>query len=380
MSHHYELQIKDHSGIVQSVITQWDRLEFRHHLNDISTLTLRLDRNNPQVSNLLTDYQIEVWRSFHSSSVDIDRYKEWEGFIRAGVDDIPESGDQQFISRALGYNFLLAGRHILYPSGSSQAQKSAVAETVMKEFVDENAGPGATSPPRLLAAGAFSGLTIEADQARGSNWTGARAYRNLLSVLQEISEANGFDFGIVGTGAATFEFRAKPAPWGSDRSDAGLDPSTGLNGAGNAPVIFNLERGNVRNLTYTLNRMTEVNAAIALGQGIEDDREVIQRTDAAAIAVSPWNRREGTRQANRESATAGLNAIGDAMLDELKARETLDFAVLQGGGVFYGRDYFLGDLVTGTLDTDVNVDKKIVGVAITVAQGDEIIQLELEDV
>jgi len=76
----------------------------------------------------------------------------------------------------------------------------------MKEFVSQNAAASATAPPRLFD-GVLAGLTVQADGATGVSWTGARAYRNLLEVLQGIANDTGaMDFDVVGNGAAAYLF------------------------------------------------------------------------------------------------------------------------------------------------------------------------------
>lgn len=213
----------------------------------------------------------------------------------------------------------------------------------MKAYVEENAGPSATAPPRLYD-GVTPGLLVTPDNGTGLTWSGARSWRNLLDVCQEIALATGIDFAVTGSGPATFDFIAKPSPLGTDRSTAGLDPVTGLNAAGNAPVVFALGFGNMTEPSYSVSRTDEVNAVIALGQGTGAGRETVESTDAMAVALSPWNRREATRQGNNESSTAALTSLADALLQELGARTTFSFRVMQTVGVRYGRDYGVGDI------------------------------------
>jgi hypothetical protein len=248
----------------------------------------------------------------------------------------------------------------------------------MKEYVDENAGPSATLVPRLLESGVTSGLSIEADAAGGAVWSGAKAFENLLTTIQEISAAVSLDFGIVGVGVALFEFQVRPI-WGDDRSTVGLVHATGLNGAGNAPVVFALEYGNMINPKYRKSRTDEVNAVISMGQGLAGNRLLTLRTDAAAIAESPWNLKESSRGASDEYTTAQQQSGGDAYLADNQAKETFEFEIVQTPGSLYGREYFFGDLVTARYKS-IERNKKIVGVKITVEGPNETIDVELSDV
>ncbi len=379
MAPRYSVRIKDVAGALVAEITDWYSLSFTHRVNGVGSYNLQIDGDLNVINQFVLDGQIEIWRSDLVASPVIARYLEYEGFHRTPVRQTTGDGRSLFSSIGANYDHLLTRRIILYPPGSVQVAKAAVGETVIKEYVDENAGPGATTPPRLLSAGNMIGLTIQADGAVGLVWTGSRAYRNLFDVIAEVGKESNIDFGIVGTGPATFEFQAKLAPWGDDRTTVGLNPATGLNAAGNAPVIFSLSFGNMDTPVYSLNRGQEVNAVLALGQGQEADRLIVERTNVVAIAESTWNRMEASRQGNMETAVAGLQSVGDEALEALQAKETFGFQALQIPSTLYGRDYFLGDLVTARYK-NIERNKKIVGVTVTVAEGNENISLELSDV
>ena len=74
-----------------------------------------------------------------------------------------------------------------------------------------------------------------------------------------------------------------------------------------------------------------------------------------------------------------LEDIGDAALDNLQARETFNFQTVQIPGLLYGRDYFTGDTVTARY-LDIERNKQILGVSITVQEGREDIDVILGDV
>jgi hypothetical protein len=229
----------------------------------------------------------------------------------------------------------------------------------MKEYVDENCGPSATNPPRL-DDGVTAGLTIEADAASGDNWEGSKAYINILSVCQDIANKSGIDFKVRGNGAAAFIFRVYDEQLGDDRSVVGLDSVTGLNGAGNPPVIFTLHRGNMGEPVYSLKRMAEGNFCFVLGEGIEADRDIVPRSVPDAIDDSPWNKKEFSRDARNRSTTTGYEDAGDSALEENQAEETFSFRPIQVESTLYGRDYFFGDIITGRYQ-DIEKNKKLVG-------------------
>jgi len=377
MAARYQVIIRNQAGAQVAILTEWITLDYSLRLNDVGGYTLEINGELAAVDDFVVDGQIEIRRRDQDASPEIEWYTDFHGFQRTRQQRTEQDGRSVFASQGADFKHLLARRAILFRDTTSGAAKTGPGETVMKAYVNENAGPGATAPPRLFN-GVFAGLTIQADGAAGSAWDGNKPYRPLLDTLREIADATDVDFDLVSTGGATFEFQAQVAPLGVDRTTIGLDPLTGLNGAGNPPVIFSLDFGNMEIPALTTHRLNEVTAAIVLGQGAEGNREVVQRA-SAATADSPWNRIEGIRLANQVDAVAGLNAMGDAMLQELQARIVFSFQALQIPATLYGRDYFLGDQVTARYATTER-NFQITAVAVRVAEGREDIQIEVSDV
>lgn len=376
----YQVVVKNHFGVQVALLTEWVRLEYTRRVNapDTHVLVLPADLNIAEElhHDSSTDYQIEVWRR---DSTVIPAYPwtlDYEGFHLSSVHEVSEAGRQRVTSYGRGYDDLLVRRAVLYPSGSAGSAKSGPGETAMKAFVEENAGASATAPPRLYA-GVTAGLTVEATVGGGAAWEGARAWRNLMEVVQDIAHATLVDFKVVGNGTAAFQFRAHAYPWGIDRSTQGLEPATGRNAAGNSPVIFSYSFGNMRQSTHSHSHTDEANVVVMLGQGLEDARETVAREDPTAQGLTPWNRREITRNANQESTVAGLEAAGDTLLHDLQAREVFHFAALQAGQWLYGRDYQLGDIVTAHHTTDRHF--QIVGVTVVVEAGRETVTLDVRE-
>lgn len=377
MSARYEVRIYDQLGAVQAVLTEWRVLTYSNRVNDIGTYNLEMDGDSSSVDLFEIDGRVEIRRRDIDASPTIDWNVDFAGLHRVETRRYNEEGLSLYNSAGASYEHLLTRRGIAFRKGSAGANKSGVGETVMKDYVRENVGVGATAPPRLFD-GVTPSFTVEADLVAGSDWEGERSFRNLLETLRDISETTAIDFEVVSTGAVSYEFRARPFPLGDDRTTVGLDSTTGLNGAGNAPVVFSLDFGNMQRPDYTLNRMSEATAVIVLGQGIEGDREIIERTNLA-INVSPLNRFEAFQDGSQDEALAALQDIGDAALDKLQARETFNFQTVQIPGLLYGRDYFVGDTVTARFK-DIERNKQILGVTISVQEGREDIDVILGDV
>ncbi len=374
MATRYQIILRNQAGAQVAIFTRWRSLLYNLRLNDVGQYQLEIDGELAVINSFVLDGQVEIRRRDIDATPEIPWYTDFAGFHRTEGRRHNDLGASIFSSSGPDYKHLLSRRAILFRDSTAGAGKSGPGETVMKEYVNENAGPGALAPPRVFD-GVFPGFTIQPDGGAGSNWEGNKPYRPLLATLREIADATGVDFDVVATAAATFQFQAKAEPLGLDRTTTGLDPTTGLNAAGNAPLVFSLDYDNMGRPNYTLHRIQEITAAIVLGQGGEGNRVLVERT-SGAVGDSPWNRIEAVKNANQDDAAAALDARGDAFLQELQARESFSFDALQVPSTLYGRDFFMGDRVTARYQT-IERDYQIVAVNVRVQEGVEEIAIEV---
>lgn len=383
----YYITLKNQSGEIVAIFTDWLSLHYQRTINDVWTYSLSFrDNGDARLGLFELDGQVEVWRSIPGT---LDWYPEFEGFHRKVVRDTNEKGEKTYESHGVGYNDLLARTTIAYKGGTIRSDKSDAAETVMKEYVDENCTPTGdlTVVGRLnydddlgafLYNSALPGFTVETDGGNGSTWTGSRPCENLLDVLQDIANFSNIDFQVVGTGEAQFEFRTYVGQLGSDRTFGNPD--------GNVPVVFSIPTGNLQSVEYSYDRISESNAVIVLGKGDASTRTTLTRADTNAIDDSPWNRREVARPATNYDdlyETYSLRTAGDEFLEELRGKETFSFFPLQRPNSLYGVHYFLGDRITGRYE-DIERNKRLVSMEATVEHRQnvqaEIITLKFADI
>jgi len=348
------VRLKSAAGALVAIIDDYEGFTLSKFVNSAGGWALRMNGNDAKAALFELDGQIEFWRRDQEHSVVWTL--EYEGLVR-WAHWYTANGALMYEAGGRGYIDLLNRRIINAASGAAGAAKTGVAETVIKAFVDEQCGPTA-------GARAQTGLTIQADAAGGSSVTLGRAYRNVLEVCQEIARIGGGDFDVVGTGAATYQFRWYTGQRGTDRS---------------ATVFFSLDWGNMAEPHLRYAYQDEITAVLVGGQGEGAARTTAWRTDATRIAASTWNRIEAFTDARQETATAGLNAKGDQVLDENAFKRTLDFKVLQIPGCAYRAHYVLGDLVTARFLT-YSGTQKIKSLLFDVNRDDEQIDVGLEDV
>lgn len=383
MAARYQIWLKDQSGTRVAVFEDVRQLRYSHRVNSPGSLVFAIDGNDTRVALFETDGQVELYRRDQDNG--IDWYLEWEGFYISQTDSTDANGRRTFTAYSTGYLDLCARTIVAYKASTAYADKTGTCSTIMREFADENIGPGATVGPTnpgvdgRLVDGVLPGVSIGADPVAGGTWSGARAYKNLLDVLQGMANQCGVDFDVVGTGAATFVFNVYDGQRGTDRTVTGLVRATGLNAAGNAPVVFALLLGNMAIPSYSYARDGSTNHVYVLGQGSDDTRTVITRASGADVVASPWNRREISRNGSNESSAAALQSLGDAVLAANAPRESFSFQVLQVPGCLYGLHYTWGDRVTARYG-DIERNLRIVGIQATISPDGEDIQAEIAEV
>jgi hypothetical protein len=361
----YQVRLKNQAGVNVAIFDDWRSLQWQSVVNDKGFYSLTLDANDARLPLFEPDGQIEIWRSIPGN---LAWSLAFEAHVEDAYDSLAENGNRQYVSVGSGYNGVLGRRTISAYSDTARANKSGTAETVMKAYVNENIGPGATFPARPMQSGVMTGLTVEADSAAGNTWTGQRGQQNLLETLKKIAIIGEVDFAVVGTGPATYEFRVYPDQLGIDRTTVGLDPATGLNAAGNIPVVFSPMLNNVRSMEHTIKYGDSFNAVFVWGQGVGSLRALRLRTDPVGVGVSPIGLREFSRSGGSQTTNANLDQMGDEDLEKYKARDELTFTPLLNEQTLYGVHFNVGDRVTSDYFGYIS-HKRIVGVKGDIASG-----------
>lgn len=354
----YYLLLRNQFGATVAQFDHWRYLRYVKKVNSSHQVQVNLGSNDTRRDLVLLDTQLEVYRQYPGGAW----YKDCESFHRSENRGVSSTGRRFFNSYQRGYVDLLNRRIILGYAGTAYSDKAGAAETVMKDFVDDQMVGGAI-------ARAMANFTIQADGGQGNAVTAKRAWRNLLEVVQSlVDEVGGGDFDVIGTAPANFQFRFYFGQRGQDRRLG--------NTVGNPPVVFSLANGTLAEASVTLNRMGEINAAYVGGQKRGSGRDLELRTNAAAILDSPFNRMEAFRDASDEPTAAGLQDRGDDVLQQNQAIEEFNFDLAQSPGLVYGRDYCVngdvGDLVTIDFE-GLLIDKKIVSVDVRVERREEIV-------
>jgi hypothetical protein len=359
----YELWLTSDTGRRIQLIDDATHLVYSRKANDIGWLRIQLPATFDD-KLLKPDRMIQVWRQPAGGTLALWRpyfIRRWQFMTIDGEDTLAVWGQDP--------NVILSWRLVAYYAGESESTKTGNAGDLMKSIVDENML--ATAP---TAREYTTYVTKQVDLSDGASLTRSFAWRNVLEVCQELSEGSReaatdifFDMQVsnVGGDSISFEFRTFTNHIGVDRT------------TGSKRVIFDQERGNMRNPSLEYDYTEEANYVYVLGQGHEGSREQNEVSDSTAGNVSFWGRKEGYADGRLETSTTGLQDIGRAKLRQMRRRIYFAADPMDTKGTRFGREWNFGDKVTARY-RGIEVEPIISSVQVEVSDGAERINARLE--
>lgn len=219
-------------------------------------------------------------------------------------------------------NLYLTGR-IAYPEINGDFALKAYdvrtgsAETVMKQYVDVNAGSNALPERRKLS--------IEADKGLGATVTGRGRFHTLLEFLTDLAlSGGGLGFRVVQVNDS-LEFQV-------------YEPSDKTKEAFFSPLL-----GNLASYEYSKDNPT-ANFIIVGGGGEGKDRILLQKSDNTSIAE--YDRWESFKDQRDTSDLEELNQSLDEELANGTEQYSFNFTPVDTPQLSFGTHYGLGDKVS----------------------------------
>jgi hypothetical protein len=327
----YEAVWYDHTGQRKGVIQAFNSLEYIKTQNAVGSLVIDIPRGLMQYDQFAVGDLFEVWREKNST---LELQNETAYFLQSWEFWADSGGEEYIRLTASDANWLLDTAIVWAYATSAAASKTAIPDDMMKAIVLEQLGASATPASRIkLTCAPYLG-------AGGASITKEFAYRNVLTVIQELAElANeggvwlGFD--VVRTSPGTFEFRTYTGQRGQNHGRSSGDPR-----------LVGKQYGNLSQASFGEYHADERNVILVAGQGEGSAREWVTRYSNSRLYASKWNRREYFKDSRDDSTTAALEADGDAALDEFRPRQVLTGTIHDTPGMQYGIHYWFGDILS----------------------------------
>jgi hypothetical protein len=357
----YEVWLLDPTGNLLDIIDEWLYLRYDRVLSDIGTLELGLDGSYPNPDFIKLDGRIIVWRNGS-----IETETSW--FIRRIIKTMEGDGTLTISIAAFSANEILTRRIVAYDAGTSYADKTGLADDVMKEILAENFGSSASNSARNLS----TYFSIESDTSQGASISKQFSWNNIMDVIQDISlttisAGSATYFDVVAPTFNSLEFRTY-------RGQRGLDHTAGT---GKNQVIFSPERGNVVSCLRTFDYSSEISYVYAGGAGFNQFRYIATASDSGRIGQSPFNRREMFLNATQEGVATAVDNAAQAALRENRAQRAFHCEIVSiPGATEYGVHWRFGDLVTVQFEGET-IDCSIDAMAVEVEDGQETIKATL---
>ncbi len=358
----YEAVWYDHEGTRKGVIQAFNSLEYVKTQNAIGTLVVDLPRGLMQYDQFAVGDIFEIWREKNGT---LELQNETAYFLQDW--EFWTDGDGAEYIRLMAYdaNWLLDTAIVIHKAGTAQAKKTAKPDDMCKHIVREQLGDLAAADRQKIVVAPYL-------SAAGANITKAFAYRNVLTILQEIcdvaQEKNNvwLGFDVVRTAPGVFEFRTYTEQRGQNHGRASGDPR-----------LVGRQYGNLSQATFGTYHSNERNFVAVGGQGEGWQRELIYRWDYNRWHASKWNRREYFKDSRDDATTAALEADGDATLEEFKPKQVLTGTMHDTPGMMYNVHYGFGDILTAEA-FGFSVDCHVTAVKVKVEQdGGEQIDVRL---
>lgn len=337
MAADYEIRLTDPYGSALIEQAEFISLDVAKSVNTIGSCVLTLP-DIPLYTSLIpfinNDGRIEIWRRPMGSK---SRYLVGKcPFIIEIVSRKTDSNGKRTLTvNAKDGLLLLQRRFVLYQEGTVFANKTDLGDDLIKAYADENIGAGSTDPARSWA----TYLTIEGDYSMGGLQAKGAAWRNLLSVFQEISQtaAQAGDylaFDVEWLDAEHFILRTFVNWRGRDRRGESFKVLIG-------PAYGNLTEPNWQSdysglITHATVGGSSSGLPIVIGSAQDDD----------LIAASPFGRREMYTSAMSATTIAECQYEAQGILWANRPRHSLSGNLLKNEKLRWDVEIGYGDVIT----------------------------------
>ena len=358
----YFVRVTPPDSVLADVIDDFISLSYTRRLNEVGFLTLVVKKDDPLLDTIEIDSVIEVRRGQIHDTVGVNFYTDYAGLYRGHISESRSNGRQTITLYAPDGFSLIARAIVAYKAGDNTKSSWTATQTgqiILDLFVKNLINDSGRLLPNSQI-GAFDRVGYTPWTIGGTTIDYTAAYKNLLTAMQEVAAIDN-DYFFITISVGTFLSFNINVNAGDDRT---------------ATMSFDLERANMISAELDERRIHEPTKVLVAGQGEGSVRTTVVRTSGIYDSV---NHTEVFVDARDATTTAQLNARGDTKIAETAYKPRFRFRASQTPASIYGRDYFLGDLITARYE-GVSFNQRIVGVTVAVDEAaTETIELELAD-
>lgn len=345
----YNVQVYSSAGVLQSYITDFESIGISRQCSSVDACKFSIPSSSQSAQYISVGSILIVTRM--DEEMGVTESVEFSGIIRAVVQIVSSIRSLQVT--AVGMMAILKDRIIAWPSEIVNRTKFTAqpAETIIKTLFNYNIGSLATTAQGRLLSGVITGFSTSASSGAGSSLTLACSMKNLFQTLQETAYTGAGDIDIAYTAPSTWIFSWYTGQRGTNRS---------------ATVILSVPTGTISELIITTDRINDFSSVVIGGAGVNKARIYATRPATLPTGLD-------SREIYSDAKSTGNNSLssmqqqGSVLLSTTgRRRVTYKAKIIQGGSLRYGRDYFLGDLVT-IRDNSTDVVQKVQGVTLSLS-------------
>ena len=377
MAIQYVIKLYDDAGVPVGIVTPLD-IAVVHKVNTPSVATFSVNLNAPVVANLDYGYIIEIIR--RDPAIGMQAYTEFVGFIRFW--DRIYGQNPILKATAVDAQCILQSRIVAwYPNllGVSffNTASYSTASSIMANLWNYNIGSLANgNPPVITAAltrrygtklqrwtdGRITTATNATNLGIGSAIELSCSGENVHETMVKIADIGGLDF--------TVNF---------DRATLGysLFYADNLGANRTSYVKFSQANNTVGNLSRSTNLMNYGTLFHGIGSKGKDKNPI--RTIYPTTAPTGTDLREVYVKGSDQTTENQLRSLSWSRYRRQRFKiQSYDIQVLQSAAWRYGRDYFLGDLVSVVTVGTTTITRKIFAVSLSMnSQGVEEVRIDL---
>lgn len=332
MSASYELWLTNDVGKRIAYLSTGLDITATRTLNNAGKLSLNVPLSF-DTKLIQPDNMIQVWRAPEGMALKLWRVyliRGWRYEYRGSVKTVTLKG--------VDVIDLLRRRIVKGYKGSTDAKKFGPADDVMKAYVtgaiSDGGSPAPTAGTRVLDR-----LTVS-----GNVSLGPYVIRDLPGHSLYTSSGNGV-LPILAKASKEYmkEVLFDLEPFNVTGDNISFLFVTYINYIKDVSdeVVFDAQRGNMRDPSLEYDYSEEANYIYVQGQGEETNRKITQVYDASRYRLSIWNRCELSVDAQEATASA-LTSAGATALLEGRPKVTFNATPLDTEGTRFGRDWDVG--------------------------------------